>query len=254
MSAMTRRQMLSRCGAGAASAALAGPAAAGASDAGGGRPRRVLVAGAHPGDPEARCGGSIARFARQGDSVTCLYLTRGEAGVTGKSARDAAAIRTAEAHEACKILGAAAVFAGQIDAATEINPARSDEFTRLIATARPDIVFTQWPIDSHPDHRVCASLTLGAWIKLGRAFALYYYEVDLGSDTQCFHPACYVDVEGVEKLKRDACMAHRSQNPAGFYLNDHVPMMHFRGKECGRKLAEAFVHHDPSPLGGLPEM
>jgi len=47
-------------------------------------------------------------------------------------------------------------------------------------------------------------------------------------------------------------MAHRSQNPAGFYEKDHVPMMRFRGMECGRKLAEAFIHHDQSPPGRLP--
>jgi len=41
---------------------------------------------------------------------------------------------------------------------------------------------------AHPDHRACAALTQGAWLAGGRRFALYYYEVDLGSDTQCFRP------------------------------------------------------------------
>jgi LmbE family N-acetylglucosaminyl deacetylase len=212
-----------------------------------------MVAGGHPGDPEAGCGGTIARYVQQGHAVTALYLTRGEAGIPGKKASEAAAIRSAEALVACKILGAGAVFAEQIDASTEINSARSAEFTRLVEAAQPDIVFTQWPVDTHPDHRVCASLTLGAWMSLGRKFALYYYEVDLGSDTQCFHPSCFVDVAAVEPLKRDACMAHRSQGPEGFYMRDHVPMMHFRGMECGRGMAEAFIHHDPSPLGRLPD-
>lgn len=129
--------------------------------------------------------------------------------------------------------------------------ARSAEFAKLIESTRPDIVFTQWPIDTHPDHRVCAALTLGAWVK--QKFPLYFYEVDLGSDTQCFKPTHYVDVTEAEPIKRDACMAHRSQGPEGFYNRDHVPMMRFRGMECGRKMAEAFIHHDASPLGRLPE-
>ena len=29
-------------------------------------------------------------------------------------------------------------------------------------------------------------------------------------------------------------------------------MMRFRGMECGRKMAEAFVHHEMSPAGRLP--
>jgi LmbE family N-acetylglucosaminyl deacetylase len=194
----------------------------------------------------------MARLAQAGHTVTALYLTRGEAGVAGKSHGQAAEIRSAEAAKSCSILKVQPLFAKQIDAATEVNPARAAEFTKLMASVDPQVVFTQWPIDTHPDHRACASLTISAWIALGRKFALYYYEVDLGSDTQCFHPTCHVDVTGVEPLKRGACMAHISQNPEGFYNRDHVPMMKFRGMECGTRLAEAFIHHDGSPQARLP--
>ena len=68
-----------------------------------------------------------------------------------------------------------------------------------------------------------------------------YYEVDLGSDTQCFRPTHYVDVTTTEPRKREACMAHRSQNPEGFYTRDHVPMLRFRSAEAGCGLAEAFI-------------
>jgi hypothetical protein len=47
-------------------------------------------------------------------------------------------------------------------------------------------------------------------------------------------------------------MVHASQDPDGFYNRDHVPMMRFRGMECGRKMAEAFVHHEMSPPAQLP--
>ena len=46
-----------------------------------GRKLKVLVAGAHPDDPESGCGGTIARYVNEGHAVTALYLTRGEAGV-----------------------------------------------------------------------------------------------------------------------------------------------------------------------------
>jgi N-acetylglucosamine malate deacetylase 1 len=82
---------------------------------------------------------------------------------------------------------------------------------------------------------------------------LYYYEVDLGSDTQSFRPTHFIDFTATKSLRRGACMAHESQGPAGFYLKDHVPMLRFRGIECGCQFAEAFIHHDPSPPGGLPE-
>jgi len=215
-------------------------------------PLNIVVAGGHPGDPEAGCGGTIARYTSAGHNVTCLYLTRGQAGIAGKSPREAGDIRTAEAESACKILKAHPVFASQMDGATEVTLARYEEFTKLLAPVKPDVVFTQWPIDTHLDHRACAALTFGAWSLLGKSFALYFYEVDLGSDTQCYRPTEFVDVTAFESLKRQACMAHASQNPAGFYLNDHVPMLRFRGMELGCKFAEAFIHHDQSPPGRLP--
>jgi LmbE family N-acetylglucosaminyl deacetylase len=213
----------------------------------------VLVIGAHPGDPEAGCGGTMARLADRGDQVVAVYLTRGEGGVTGKSPEQAAAIRSAEAQAACRILKARPLFGDQVDARTEVNAARYEQFARLVAAERPDVVFTHWPLDDHPDHRACASLTYDAWLRARRAFALYFYEVDLGSDTQCFRPTDYVDVADVEPRKRAACMAHASQNPAGgFYTRDHEPMLRFRGMECGRKLAEAFIRHDQGPRWQLP--
>jgi len=217
-------------------------------------PLKVFVAGAHPGDPEAGCGGTMARYADAGHDVVALYLTRGEAGVSGKSHAEAAAIRTAEAEAACRVLKARPLFVGQIDGATEVSARREAEFAAILSAEKPQVVFTQWPVDTHADHRACAALTLAAWLRLGKSFALYYYEVDTGSDTQCFRPTHYVDVTATEPRKRDACLAHASQNPlGGFYTKDHEPMLRFRGMECGRKAAEAFVHHDTGPAGWLPD-
>jgi len=248
---VSRRQVLSRSGA-AVVAPLASSLVAGAAQSP--PARKVVVAGGHPGDPEAGCGGTMARYADAGAEVVALYLTRGEAGVAGKDHREAAAIRTAEAEAACRILNARPAFAAQVDGATEVTARRYAEFEELLSREKPDVVFTQWPVDTHADHRACAALTIGAWLRLGRSFALYYYEVDLGLDTQCFRPTHYVDVTATEPRKRQACMAHASQGPAGgFYTKDHEPMLRFRGRECGRRYAEAFVQHEPGRVGLLPD-
>src|SRR5690348_4447558 len=72
---------------------------------------RVVCVGGHPDDPESGCGGTLARYAALGHAVTIVYLTRGEAGIQGKSHEEAAAIRSRECETACKILGAKPVFA-----------------------------------------------------------------------------------------------------------------------------------------------
>jgi LmbE family N-acetylglucosaminyl deacetylase len=207
---------------------------------------KVVVVGAHPDDPESGCGGTIARYTDLGHEVTILYLTRGEAGIPGKTHEEAAAIRTSESEKACAILKAQPLFAGQIDGNTEVNRARYESFRKILESARPDLVLTHWPIDSHRDHRVAALMAYDAWLEGGRKFGLYYYEVERGEQTQVFQPAHYVDISETESRKRAACFAHASQHPETDFYPQHDMMNRFRGMEIGAKYAEGFVRHEQS--------
>src|SRR5690348_13200664 len=100
MGKITRREVLGKSGLllGAAGMSLPGLGFEG-SQAVGGKKVRVVVVGGHPDDPESGCGGTIARYTDLGHEVTILYLTRGEAGIRGKTHDEAAAIRTAESEK-----------------------------------------------------------------------------------------------------------------------------------------------------------
>jgi len=212
---------------------------------------KVMVAGAHPDDPESGCGGTIARYSDLGHEVVVVYLTRGEAGIQGKSHQEAASIRTLEVQKACEILKARPVFAGQIDGATQVDPAAYDSFYKIIETESPDLVFTQWPIDSHRDHRATSLLVYDAWLQAGKKFPLYYYEVYSGIQTQTFSPTHYADITRTADRKRAATFAHVSQTPDQWYPH-HEAMDRFRGFEYGCDLAEAFTRHVQSPDDALP--
>jgi LmbE family N-acetylglucosaminyl deacetylase len=220
-------------------------------------PLTVVCVGAHPDDPESGCGGTLARYALAGHKVTVVYLTRGEAGIPGKSHAEAAEIRTEEAKKACAILGATPVFAGQIDGATEVNTQRAQAFAALLLRERPDVVLTHWPIDTHPDHQAASFLTMRAHRAAGGHFSLFFFEVDLGSQTMGFMPTTYVDISLVRPKKQAALFAHRSQNGEEIYRKHHEVMENFRGRESGVSAAEAFVslprNHQQSGLPGLPD-
>ncbi len=251
MSEVTRRQALQGA---AVLAAAVGLPLAGAETKDNGAPAKklkVVVAGAHPDDPESACGGLIALYADAGHEVVNLYLTRGEAGISGKTHEEAAAIRTAEAEEACKILGARPVFAGQIDGAAEVTHKAYDDFTKILEAEKPDIVITHWPIDTHRDHRVIALLVYDAWLHCNKGFELYYFEVESGGQTQHFWPTHYVDITSVEPRKRKACYAHKSQDPVDGFYELHDQMNQFRGREAGVDFAEAFIRHNQS-LARMP--
>jgi LmbE family N-acetylglucosaminyl deacetylase len=206
-----------------------------------GRRLSVVCVGGHPDDPESGCGGTLARYSTLGHSVTIIYLTRGEAGISGKSHDEAAAIRTAECEASCRILGAKPVFAGQIDGATVVDRKAADSLARLISAAHPEIVFTQWPIDTHPDHQAAGTLTFQAWLSGGRRFELFYYEVNLGEQTMGFRPTDYVDITAVREKKKAALFAHKSQDGEGIYRRHHEIMENLRGREGGSTAAEAFI-------------
>ena len=202
----------------------------------------IICVGAHPGDPEFGCGGTMAKYSDAGHQVTFLYLTRGEASNPDKSYTEMAALRTKEAEVACRVLKVTAKFAGQVDGNTVLDKGKNEDMTKLILSEKPDIVFTQWPVDAHPDHQVTGLLVLTAWIRSGRQFHLYFYEVNTGIETMAFTPTDYVDITTVQERKKEAMFAHKTQNPVETYNTYFKPLEEFRGLEAGVKAAEGFIH------------
>lgn len=214
---------------------------------------KIVCVGGHPDDPESGCGGTLSRYAADGHNVTVIYLTRGERGIRDKGPDEPAKIRTAEAETACKLIGAKAVFAGQIDGATEMTQPRIGDFQKLLASEAPDILFTHWPIDTHMDHQVASMLAIRANMALKRRAELFFFEVDLGDQTQGFSPNTYVDISAVVEKKKSALFAHVSQDGEGVWKEHHEIMAEFRGRECGTRAAEAFVHLTRlTPMSSLP--
>lgn len=248
----TRRQMLATSG-GILGASLWGAAAVPQIDQRGPSPLKVLVTGAHPDDPESGCGGTIRRFAEMGHDVAALYLTRGEAGIRGVTHEEAAEIRTAEALEACELLQARPLFFGQIDGDTYANREAYASMAEVFESENPDIVFTHWPIDTHPDHRVTFNLVYHTWNQFRgdetKAFDLYYYEVLTGIQSQNFHPTHFLDITEVVTIKKEATLKHVSQDAADWF-SYHEKMDEFRGLQYrwNCKAAEAFIHQGFSGL------
>jgi LmbE family N-acetylglucosaminyl deacetylase len=201
----------------------------------------VLCVGAHPGDPEFGCGGTMAKYSDAGHSVTFLYLTRGEAGDPTKSYAESAALRTKEAETACALLKVKPLFAGQVDANTILSKEKNEEMSKLIMSEKPDLLFTHWPLDAHPDHQVSGLLALTTWVRSDRHFDLYFYEVNTGSETIAFTPTDYVDITSVRDKKKAAMFAHKTQFPQDVYDSYFKTMEEFRGLEAGVKAAEGFI-------------
>lgn len=202
------------------------------------RKLKVMVTGGHPGDPEAGCAGTIARYADLGHDVALLYLNRGQGYCRGHAGDECGEIRTVEAGNSCRILRARPLFLGQFDGRAIVDAGHYDEVAKVLDAESPDILFAQWPVDRHRDHRALSSLVLDAWLQTGRKAAFYYYEV--AEDTLMFSPTEFVNISAVVNRKRSACFAHRSQGPERWYaLQEQLTQV--RGASSGYVQSEAFM-------------
>ena len=206
------------------------------------RKLKVVMAGGHPDDPETCAGGTAARYADRGHEVVMLYLTKGEAGIKGKTPEETAAQRTGEVEKACAILKCRSRFAGQIDGKTELSPARYREFRAILEDEQPDVVFTHWPLDRHRDHGTVSLLVRDALAYGRKKFVLYYFA---GYKTEQFPPSHYVNIAPAEARKREACFCHHwYRERVDLNLWEKMEMLHrYRGFESGYPAAEAFIRH-----------
>jgi len=222
----------------------------------------VLAVGAHPDDLEILCGGTLARCARRGDRVTMLVMTDGSAGHAEIPPDELALIREREARSAAERIGAEFVWLGLRD-----EFVFNDEGTRLlllnaIRGAQPDLLFTHYPDDYHPDHRATSRAVFDASFIMGLpnvktenpahpgVATLYYFDTLAG---QGFLPAEYVDVSDAWEAKREMLGQHRSQVDWLAYHDgiDIFAFMEtvakFRGLQCGVLYAEGFRQADAWP-------
>jgi LmbE family N-acetylglucosaminyl deacetylase len=218
---------------------------------------RILAVGAHPDDLEILCGGTLARFVKEGHEVVMCHATKGDRGSFVHTSEEIARIRSEEAQRAAGICGAEYATLGLRDA--EVNAADPDQqraVVDLVRDARPDLIITHSSGDYMGDHNEIARLvfecsfyaTLPLY-ETGRPHhtavtPIYFMEPVMGVG---FRPTEFVDISDVIETKAAMLEAHASQLT---WLRDHDgidvveemrTVSRFRGQQCRVAYAEGFV-------------
>jgi len=180
---------------------------------------------AHPDDAEGNCGGTTAKWAREGKIIHYLVLTNGDKGSEDPSMTSAilSGIREKEQGSAAKVLGVSSVTFLRIpDGELEVSLSLRKEITGIIRLHQPAIVFTHdpWkPYQLHPDHRAAGFLTLDAIIA-ARDHLFYPDELAQGlspcrvKEVYLFgtdSPDFWVDISESIEIKLQAARCHESQ-------------------------------------------
>ncbi len=136
------------------------------------RPRRVLVSMAHPDDIEFGCGGTIARWADEGQEIFFVLGTSGDKGSDDPDYDSEKLMQTREAEQraAADALGVKEVmFLRFKDAELMPDLELRKAITRAIRHFKPDAVVCQDPGSryfgsyiQHPDHVAMGEATLAA--------------------------------------------------------------------------------------------
>lgn len=216
----------------------------------------VLAVGAHPDDLEILCGGTLARYVREGHVVTMCHASRGDRGsYTGTSA-EIARTRHAEASRSAEIAGAEHMSLGLSDGEIDAgDPGQRRLMIELVRTTRPDVIITHAPNDYMSDHnetsRLVFSCSFHATLPLIRTerphhdsvTPLYFMDTVMGLD---FVPVEYVDITETIDVKVAMLEAHVTQL-AWLREHDGVDIVEnmkitaaYRGLQCGVEYAEGF--------------
>lgn len=218
---------------------------------------RVLAVGAHPDDLEVLCGGTLARYTKNGDQVTMCYFTQGEKGHFTIPSGELALIRADEARQAAKLIDAEVLSLGLLDGEVRLEDADTQlKIIDAIRQTRPDVIITHAPNDTyHSDHGVVSRLVLDASFhasvpKIESNYEahdevppIYYMETIIGVD---FQPSIYVDISDTFMTKLQMVSKHQSQitwlkEHDNLYILDMVETVaKFRGWQSGVKYAEGF--------------
>ncbi|MBI4491432.1 MAG: PIG-L family deacetylase [Chloroflexi bacterium] len=217
--------------------------------------RKVLVVAAHPDDAKFGCGGTVARWVREGWEAHELICTSGDKGShdLGVNPYDLAALREQEQQAAARTLGVSSVtFLRLRDGELEMTMGFRAQLSLLVRQIQPQVVITHDPwrlYQLHPDHRAVGMTTvdgivaardhlffpeqLQAGLRHHRPEALYLFTTD--------HPNAWVDIAETIDLKIQALRAHRSQIRDVEGLEERIRTRAREvGEPQGMPLAEAF--------------
>lgn len=197
--------------------------------------RKILIISPHTDDGELGCGGSIARFIREGDDVRYIALSSTDKSLADAYPRD---ILVKEVGDATRTLGLPEPTLFEFDTREfpRYRQAILDTLIMLRKEHMPDIVLTPSSFDTHQDHKTVREETLRAF----KNSTILGYEQPWNNIT--FNTLAFVRLTGDEVQKKLAALACYKTQIRRPYLNPAFieGMARMRGVQIEEEYAEAF--------------
>ncbi|MGH2680068.1 MAG: PIG-L deacetylase family protein [Actinomycetota bacterium] len=216
---------------------------------------RAMVLFAHPDDAEFFCGGTVARWVREGAEVHHVCITDGSAGSNdpGTTRASMRVIRRQEMQAAADVLGVSSVtFLGELDGFLAVTPETRKKVTREVRRLRPDVLVAPDPSRlwhgssyiNHSDHKVAGELALCAVMPDAPTRVMFQELEEEGLEPfevpnlylSADEPDTFVDISDTLAIKLKALAAHASQ--LGPEVDERVTE---RARETGARAGYGFA-------------
>lgn len=195
-------------------------------------PQNILVILAHPDDPEFFCGGTLAKWAKEGHHIKYVLLTCGDKGRNDHnghiSADELCPLRHIEQKNAAEIIGVDEVNFldledGTLEPTMELRKIVTREIRRhkpdILVTCDPQYLFTHYGLN-HPDHRAAGQVVIDA-VFPAAGNELFFpelieegFEPHMPSELWCSltgQSNTEVDISDIIQTKFNALLCHASQ-------------------------------------------
>jgi len=217
-------------------------------------PPRILVVSAHPADFCSRAGGTLIKHVRAGAKVKVIWLTQGESDESafliqqrpGISVEEIRRHREKEAFACAEVIGAEGKMFGFGDGPLRMTPERMEMLAQEMADFKPDLILTHWKDElTYPTHWRTSRSAVEAAQMARVSWDIHFFEPNIGTASRVgFVPDHYVDISEVFERKVEALKTLTAQP---WLVADYTVCNRWRGIECGRQYAEAFVRWAPKP-------
>jgi LmbE family N-acetylglucosaminyl deacetylase len=219
-------------------------------------PQQVLVIGAHPDDIDFGTAGSVARWVREGATVTYCVVTDGSAGSNEAHVDldELVHIRQDEQRAAAAAVGVHDVrFLGYKDGTLQPTLELRRDLTRIIRELKPDRVVCQDPTTvlvtdvyiNHPDHRAAGEAAIYAVFPSAETrpvfpeLLLEGYEPHHVNELYLnltLQPTHHIDISDTIEQKIQALLCHKSQ-----VSDETADWIRERNAEQGQEAGYAFA-------------
>jgi LmbE family N-acetylglucosaminyl deacetylase len=226
-------------------------------------PERILIVGAHPDDPDAFCGGSVAAWTDAGAEVWYVVVTSGDKGIPDVETDLATFTETREQEQlnSAEYLGAQGVtFLRHVDGEVFDSLELRERITLEIRRFKPDLIITHDPLTriyrQHPDHRAVGFATIHSAFPSSHLPTFFPHHAEDGVEPHVTknmllfgsdRSDTFIDIGATFERKVEALEMHVSQEAA--FHGELRERMRRRsaaaGEESGQyELAEAFLYVD----------